>query len=127
MTEKSITYEVTVTPEKTEWRLNGNLHREDGPAIEWTDGTKAWWLNGKCHREDGPARVWPNGRKEWYVNGQLHRVDGPAIEYANGDKEWWLDGKKYTEEQFIATTRPTKELTIAEVEKLLGYPVKIIK
>ena len=104
MTEKSITYEVTVTPEKTEWRLNGNLHRVDGPAIEWADGTKAWRLNGKRHREDGPA-----------------------IEWADGIKAWWLNGIEYTEEEFLAKTRPTKELTIAEVEKLLGYPVKIIK
>ena len=29
-----------------EWRLNGTLHRTDGPAIEDSDGTKEWWLNG---------------------------------------------------------------------------------
>ena len=29
------------------WYLNGKLHREDGPAIEWSDGTKEWYLNGK--------------------------------------------------------------------------------
>ena len=29
------------------WYLNGQLHREDGPAIEDADGYKAWWLNGK--------------------------------------------------------------------------------
>lgn len=23
------------------------LHREDGPAIEWTDGDKEWWWHGK--------------------------------------------------------------------------------
>ena len=22
-------------------------HREDGPAIEWSNGTKEWWLEGK--------------------------------------------------------------------------------
>ncbi len=22
-------------------------HREDGPAVEYTDGSKYWWLNGK--------------------------------------------------------------------------------
>jgi hypothetical protein len=27
--------------------LNGELHREDGPAAEWADGSKAWWLNGR--------------------------------------------------------------------------------
>ncbi len=30
-----------------EWFLNGKLHREDGPAVEWADGDKAWFLNGE--------------------------------------------------------------------------------
>lgn len=25
---------------------NGLIHREDGPAREWTHGIKEWWLNG---------------------------------------------------------------------------------
>ena len=29
------------------WYLNGKLHREDGPAIEWAGGRRSWWLNGK--------------------------------------------------------------------------------
>ena len=29
------------------WFLNGKLHREGGPAIEWYDGAKRWYLNGK--------------------------------------------------------------------------------
>ena len=24
----------------------GKWHREDGPAIEYPNGTKEWWLNG---------------------------------------------------------------------------------
>jgi len=28
------------------WYLNGELHCEDGPAVEWADGNKEWWLNG---------------------------------------------------------------------------------
>ena len=28
-----------------EWYLNGKVHREDGPAIEWADGSKDWYLN----------------------------------------------------------------------------------
>jgi len=56
-----------------EWLLDGEFHREDGPAIEWSDGTIQWYLNGKCHREDGPAWENPNGAKEWYLNGnQIH-------------------------------------------------------
>jgi len=27
------------------WYLNGLLHREDGPAVEYADGNKEWWLN----------------------------------------------------------------------------------
>jgi len=34
-----------------EWHLNGVLHREDGPAIEWNDGEKEWWLNNKRFSE----------------------------------------------------------------------------
>ena len=31
------------------WRLNGELHRENGPAVEYTDGYKGWYLNGKAY------------------------------------------------------------------------------
>jgi hypothetical protein len=53
-----------------EWRLNGNRHREDGPAIIRPDGTQVWYLNDKRHREDGPAIIWSNGTKEWWLNEQ---------------------------------------------------------
>jgi len=52
------------------------FHREDGPAIEYEDGSKAYYIHGKCHREDGPA-----------------------IEYKTGTIEWWLEGKQYSEEE----------------------------
>ena len=52
------------------WYLNGNLHREDGPAIEWITGTKYWCLNGKYHREDGPAVEYESGSKFWYLNDE---------------------------------------------------------
>ena len=59
------------------WYLNGNLHRVDGPAVEWSDGSKEWYLNGKRHRVDGPAIECSNGDKFWWLNGKRHRVDGP--------------------------------------------------
>ena len=34
-----------------QWWLNDKRHREDGPAIEYPDGTKEWWLNGKEYTE----------------------------------------------------------------------------
>ena len=52
------------------WRLpNGSFHREDGPAIEDTQGYKAWWINGELHREDGPAFERNDGYKYWYLKG----------------------------------------------------------
>jgi hypothetical protein len=59
-----------------------------------SNGTKEWYLNGKMHREDGPAIEWTDGSKEWYLNDNLHRQDGPAIEYPNGTKCWFLNGKE---------------------------------
>ena len=51
------------------WKLpNGDLHREDGPAVEWWDGDKGWCINGKRHREDGPALEFVNGNKHWFLN-----------------------------------------------------------
>jgi hypothetical protein len=75
------------------WYLNDKLHRENGPAIEYTYGDKEWYLNGKYHREDGPACEYVNGYKSWYINGKRHREDGPAIEKADGTKEWFLNNK----------------------------------
>ena len=40
-------------------------------------GTKEWYLNGKLHREDGPAIEYADGGKEWYLNGKLIIVRPP--------------------------------------------------
>jgi hypothetical protein len=93
-------YQVKVYANRTEWSLNGKLHREDGPAVESSGGTKEWWLNGVRHRKDGPAIEYADGTKEWWLNGKLHREDGPAVEWADGDKYWWLNGKLHSEEDW---------------------------
>ena len=74
----------------------GKLHRVHGPAIEYTDGSRAWFQNGQLHRLDGPAIEYPDGHRAWYKNGQRHRLDGPAIEYPDGRREWWLNGEDLT-------------------------------
>ena len=63
-------YEIEVDEERVIWRLNGKIHREDGPAVIWPNGRQEWVLNGKRHREDGPAAIWADGRQEWFLNGQ---------------------------------------------------------
>ena len=98
-------YKVTVDSQGTvRWHdlKTDKFHRVDGPAVEYTDGTKSWHLNGKLHRVDGPAIEFSNGGREWYLNGNLHRVDGPAVEYVSGYKSWWLNDVEYNEEQFNA-------------------------
>jgi len=35
-----------------ECRINGLLHREDGPAVEYESGAKSWYLNGRYIKYD---------------------------------------------------------------------------
>lgn len=35
-----------------------------------SNGTKYWLLNGEYHREDGPAIEYQDGRKWWYLNNK---------------------------------------------------------
>lgn len=55
------------------YRRGGLLHREDGPAVIWTDGTQLHYADGKLHREDGPAVHGGPGGSEWWREGR--RVD----------------------------------------------------
>lgn len=34
------------------WYGNGELHREDGPAVEYPDGRKSYWLKGKRYTKE---------------------------------------------------------------------------
>ena len=123
-----IEYTVKVYPNGDKsWYLNGELHREDGPAIEGADGDKYWWLNGKLHREDGPAIEGANGDKYWWLNGKRHREDGPAAEEADGYKSWYLNDKKVTQEEHKRQTSPIIEMTVAEISKALGKQVKVVE
>lgn len=78
----------------------GQLHREDGPASIWQDGTKFWFVNGKLHREGAPAVEWSHGGREWRIDGVIHRTDGPAMEWPNGRKCWFVNGRPLSEAEF---------------------------
>jgi len=60
------------------------LHREDGPAKEYVNGTEYWYQYGKLHREDGPAIVYYNGYKK-YKEYYLNDIYYPDI---SSDEEW---------------------------------------
>ena len=68
------------------------IHRDDGPAIEWFNGTKEWIVNGELHRDNGPAIVYANGSEQWFCRGLKHRLGGPAVS-GPGYKEWRYYGQ----------------------------------
>ena len=80
------------------------LHREDGPAIEYDNGTKYWCINNKLHREDGPAVVYSCGYNSWYINGSL-----------------------LSEAEFLKRTSPEIVLTLDEIAAKLGIEVSKLK
>ena len=134
-----------------EWRLNGKLHRLDGPAIERADGSEFWFHNGYIHRLDGPAVKFANGNtvwkrhgkfhrldgpaaeyhglgKEWWQNGKRHRLDGPAIIYADGSKDWFINGKDYSENEFnkeIWDRNPTRRNILKKASGKTGIEMDI--
>jgi hypothetical protein len=58
-------------------------------------GTKAWYNDAEeLHREDGPALEFNYGTNYWYFNGELHRSDGPAVNFSNGVKYWYIHGER---------------------------------
>jgi hypothetical protein len=90
----STTSEPLITPNgNVAWKNDhGQLHREDGPAVIWSDGTMLWYLHGQIHREDDlPAIFHPNGLLEWWMNDHPHRENGPAI-IDHRDLAWYVGG-----------------------------------
>jgi len=110
------------------WYLDDKLHREDGPAVEYTDG-RTWYLNGKLHRVDGPAMEYYNGSKYWFLNDKFHRTDGPAIELTSGTKSkyWFLNGVEYTEADWFKQTQKVKAPCVGKVVEIDGVKYKLVE
>lgn len=54
-------------------------------------GTPEWWVNGELHRENGPAKIMTDGTEIWYHKGKIHRDYEPAV--INHDSfEYWING-----------------------------------
>ena len=64
---------VKVYEDRTEWfLLEGELHREDGPAIEYASGNKSWYLSGeKLTEEEFNERMNPTS-----CSGKIVEIDG---------------------------------------------------
>jgi hypothetical protein len=94
------------------------------------DGYKFYYKDREMnisHREDGPAIEYTNGSKFWFINGRLHREDGPAIEYSDGSKYWYLNGKHLTEEEHAKQIAKEVTVSIDDIAKMLDIPVEKLK
>ena len=78
------------------WRnQEGELHRDNGPAVIYPNGQQEYYQNECLHRLDGPAIVIPFLYYEYYQNGKRHRLDGPSIMRSDGYQAYWVDGKRH--------------------------------
>jgi len=106
---------IVLTDGDTFWYRDDVLHREDGPAVEWVNGTKEWWYKGFfVGKGDKPdPTLWARltsveanggallngcivdleGVKWWYKDDLIYREDGPALEAPNGTTEWYFKGE----------------------------------
>lgn len=59
--------------EATFYFPNSQLHREDGPAVEYTNGYKEWWTNGVQLTEE-EFKQWLTKKN---LNAKLHSILSP--------------------------------------------------
>ena len=88
-------------------------------------GTKHWYNEkGKYHRENGPAIEFTNGSKFWIINGKLHREDGPAIERTDGSnkEEWWVNEKQVPQDLVKSLSKIKADLTV-ETKSSEGFVI----
>lgn len=65
-----LTIEIYTTGFRRYFNSKNKLHRLDGPAVEYADGSFRWCENDKPHRIGGPQYFnYPNSYK-WWINGK---------------------------------------------------------
>ena len=51
----------------------GELHNEHGPTVIYPNGDESWYINGQFHRDDGPAIVlYEEDKYIWIKKGQRY-------------------------------------------------------
>lgn len=84
VTELESEYSIAISPngDKRYYR-DGLIHREDGPAVELSDGYKIWCLNGKTLSESEWRKkisvINLNSKK---INYKIYHTDGKPL-------SWW--------------------------------------
>jgi hypothetical protein len=84
----------------------------DNPVID-SDRVNRWVdSDGEIHRVDGPAFEYTDDYKVWYQHGKVHRVDGPAVEWADGDMHWYQHNKRLSFDQWLDEVDITDEAKV---------------
>lgn len=64
--------------EESHRNAQGVLHRLDGPCSIWPNGGYEWRINGELHRENGPARFNPTSLwgpfEEYWLNDKCWKL-----------------------------------------------------
>jgi hypothetical protein len=97
---------------------NNQIHRTEGPAVVFEDGSYIWCFWGKVSRLNGPALSFRNDVTKWKVNGLLHRTDGPAL-VAKKYQVWAINGKFHREDGPAIQSGRTLELLRKQCKFLL--------
>jgi hypothetical protein len=51
-------------------RVNEAIFGVEHLCIEYKCGSKTWWIGDMRHRENGPAVMFSDGIRMWYLNGK---------------------------------------------------------
>ena len=65
----------------------------------WAHGETNFFKDGELHREDGPAQIFQNGTERWWLFSRLHRLDGPAVVRTTGRHDFYLHGVHFPLEE----------------------------
>lgn len=87
------------------------LHRANGPAIEYPDGSQAWFINGVKHRTEGPAYIGADGKEEWWVKGA--KVENHSPQNSIWYRHWYfllnLDSQAVLKEYLVNGVRHNED------------------
>lgn len=85
------------------WYYNGVLHRLNGPAAIYDDGTQKWTFSQRRgSRNNEPAVVYDNGRYAYFTHRRSHMKDGMYVTHSKG-KQYIItlrDGKVVKKERY---------------------------
>ncbi len=98
-----------------EFKMSAKLYTTDS-------GARFWISEGRYHRENGPAIIWSNGTREWYLFGVkiaysftlnatvFYKGDGTIYCIADGDERFcpieWLFESMSSEAKLILIWNP---------------------